>query len=54
MTRAGTPNHCPFCGDTNLWPHEAVQGAWECRSCLRAFKVDMIGHLTRPPLGGDR
>ena len=53
-------NHCPYCGDDNLWPHEAqdaraseVGGAWECRSCLRAFKVTMIGHLARPTPGGD-
>ena len=47
------PFHCPYCGDENLWPHEAERGArataqWECRSCLRAFKVTMIGQL-RPP-----
>ena len=31
-------------------PHEAedVTGAWECRSCLRVFKVTMIGQLNRP------
>ena len=51
-------NHCPYCGDENLWPHESDQGSghgeWECRSCLRAFKVTMIGHLSRPPLGDGR
>ena len=59
-------NHCPYCGDANLWPFEAhrlaspdgalqaedVAGAWECRSCLRAFKVTMIGQLSRPSPGG--
>jgi hypothetical protein len=46
------PYHCPYCGDENLWPHESDQGSghgeWECRSCLRAFKVTMIGQLSRP------
>ena len=55
MSERSVLNHCPYCGDENLWPHEAegVTGAWECRSCLRAFKVTMIGQLTRPPLGGE-
>jgi hypothetical protein len=54
MSERTVLNHCPYCGDENLWPHEAegVTGAWECRSCLRAFKVTMIGQLSRPPLGG--
>jgi len=47
------PNSCPYCGDDNLWPHQSSEdspgfGEWECRSCLRAFKVNMIGQL-RPP-----
>jgi len=61
MAERSVLNHCPYCGDENLWPHEAedaraqaVEGAWECRSCLRAFKVTMIGHLSRPPLGDGR
>jgi transposase-like protein len=56
MTGRAVPFHCPYCGEENLFPHEtdpeSVQGsghgAWECRSCLRAFKVSMIGQL-RPP-----
>ena len=54
MSERTVLNHCPYCGDDNLWPHEAaevehgVTGAWECRSCLRAFKVTMIGQLNRP------
>ena len=52
MSARAVPFHCPYCGDENLWPHEAEEGsshgAWECRSCLRAFKVTMIGQL-RPP-----
>ena len=46
------PFHCPYCGDENLWPHEAEEGTghgqWECRSCLRAFKLIMIGQLRHP------
>ena len=54
--RAGTPYHCPFCGDEDLRPHEVVSesgevtsphGTWECRSCLRAFSLRMLG-LVRP------
>jgi transposase-like protein len=45
------PFHCPYCGDDNLWPHEpadaSVKGAWECRSCQRAFTVKMLGMLRR-------
>ena len=53
MSARAVPYHCPFCGDEDLRPHEAADGtsphgAWECRSCLRAFKVSMIGHLRRP------
>lgn len=58
MTPRATPNHCPFCGDDNLWPHQPEgvdsvepRAAWECRSCLRAFTVSMIKHLPRPALG---
>jgi len=43
-TGRAVPFHCPYCGDTNLWPRE---GGWECRSCLRAFSVTMLGHLDR-------
>ncbi len=53
MSARAVPFHCPFCGDEDLRPHEAEDGtsphgAWECRSCLRAFKVSMIGQLRRP------
>ncbi|MGY2874624.1 putative RNA-binding Zn-ribbon protein involved in translation (DUF1610 family) [Marmoricola sp. URHA0025 HA25] len=64
MSERAVPFHCPYCGDENLWPHEPAagdraestsgHGAWECRSCLRAFKVSMIGQLTRPPITGGR
>ena len=46
------PFHCAYCGDENLFPHEADDGPghgqWECRSCLRVFKINMIGQLPRP------
>ena len=56
MSGRAVPFHCPYCGEENLFPHETAEGsghgaghgAWECRSCLRAFKVSMIGQL-RPP-----
>ena len=56
MSARAVPFHCPYCGDENLWPHEAedagdglrLHGQWECRSCLRAFKLTMIGQLRRP------
>jgi transposase-like protein len=41
--------HCPYCGDTDLFPQE--QG-WECRSCLRAFSVTYLGMIR--PIGGTR
>lgn len=49
MTERGFPNNCPYCGDDDLWPHEAESpegsghGEWECRSCLRAFRLKMLG-----------
>ena len=52
MTQRAVPFHCPYCGDQDLWPHEAdgggsTHGEWECRSCLRAFSLKMLG-LVRP------
>ena len=41
------PFHCPYCGDEDLRPSEAGHGAWECRSCLRAFSLKLLG-LVRP------
>jgi hypothetical protein len=55
------PFHCAYCGDENLFPHEAADGPghgeWECRSCLRVFKINMITTLPRPAsasIGGGR
>lgn len=60
MSERGFPNNCPYCGDDNLWPHEAEapegaagsggHGEWECRSCLRAFRLKMLG-MVRPTQG---
>ena len=52
MTERAVPFHCPYCGDQDLWPHEdehgaSPHGAWECRACLRAFSLRMLG-LVRP------
>ena len=52
MSARAVPFHCPSCGDEDLRPHETEEGsghgAWECRSCLRAFRLSMIGQLRRP------
>ncbi|WP_325475421.1 hypothetical protein [Nocardioides sp.] len=56
MSERAVPFHCPFCGEEDLRPHEVVSesgevtsphGAWECRGCLRAFSLRMLG-LVRP------
>ena len=66
MSGRGVPFHCPYCGDENLWPHEGTlrdasslgssgtvpHGAWECRSCLRAFSLKMLGLRARPESAG--
>ncbi len=39
------PFHCPYCSDEDLRPHGTTHGAWECRSCLRAFNLKFIGQL---------
>ncbi len=55
MSDRAVPFHCPYCGDEDLRPHEtadtargAGHGAWECRACLRAFSLRMLGLLARP------
>lgn len=44
--------YCPYCGETNLWPHEESHGAWTCRDCNRVFAVRFIGIARRsaPPV----
>lgn len=51
MSRA-TLNHCPFCGETELFPREE---GWECRACLRAFAVTYHGMVApaHGETGGD-
>ena len=43
MSERAVPFHCPYCGDTDLRPHGAQGGEWECRSCLRAFSLKLLG-----------
>ena len=47
MSERGFPVHCPYCGEQDLWPHDETHGSWECRGCLRAFTLKMLG-LVRP------
>jgi transposase-like protein len=52
VSERAVPFHCPYCGDEDLRPHENAEGAsphgsWECRSCLRAFSLKLLG-LIRP------
>jgi ribosomal protein L37AE/L43A len=39
--------HCPFCAEEDLHPVEE-HGGWECRSCLRVFRVSLLGLAPRP------
>lgn len=50
MSERAAPFHCPYCGEEDLRPHGDVHGAWECRSCLRAWSLKMLG-LMRPTGG---
>jgi transposase-like protein len=52
MSERAVPFHCPYCGDEDLRPHEAGHGTWECRACLRAFSLKMLGVLSRPASAG--
>ncbi|MCW2747658.1 MAG: hypothetical protein JWP10_800 [Nocardioidaceae bacterium] len=45
MTSRATPFHCPYCSDEDLRPHGEKHGEWECRSCMRAFRLGYIGML---------
>ena len=46
--------YCPYCGETNLWPHEDSHGAWSCRDCNRVFAVRFIGIAGRRAATGAR
>jgi ribosomal protein L37AE/L43A len=48
MSDRAVPFHCPYCGDQDLRPSEQGPGSWECRACLRAFSLKLLG-LVRPP-----
>ena len=51
MSERAVPFHCPYCGEQDLRPHEESPTAtWECRGCLRAFSLKLIG-LIRPTGG---
>ena len=41
------PMHCPYCGAENLWPYPDTHSGWECRACLRAFTVSLLGLTSR-------
>jgi ribosomal protein L37AE/L43A len=47
MSERLVPYSCPYCADEDLRPHGETHGEWECRSCLRAFRLKFLGHLTR-------
>jgi hypothetical protein len=47
MSERAFPQYCPYCGEQDLWPHDESPGSWECRGCLRAFSLKMLG-LVRP------
>ena len=53
MSERMAPFHCPYCGEEDLRPHEVEEGsghgAWECRSCMRAFKLSFFGLLRPAP-----
>ncbi|WP_310723285.1 hypothetical protein [Streptomyces sp. N2A] len=45
MSERAAPFYCPYCGDEDLRPSEEGHGAWECRSCSRAFRLSFLGLL---------
>lgn len=52
MSERATPYLCPYCGEDDLRPSADDTSGWECRSCLRAFVVRMLGMIK--PEGGLR
>lgn len=58
MSGRGVPFHCPYCGGEDLRPHEtddgAGHGAWECRACLRAFTLKMLGMIAPRSTGPEK
>ncbi|MFJ3303629.1 hypothetical protein ACIPSA_10960 [Streptomyces sp. NPDC086549] len=50
MSERAAPFYCPYCGDEDLRPSEALEGghgAWECAACNRAFQLKFLGLLAR-------
>ncbi|WP_405868106.1 MULTISPECIES: hypothetical protein [unclassified Streptomyces] len=50
MSERAAPFYCPYCGDEDLRPSEALNGshgAWECAACNRAFQLKFLGLLAR-------
>lgn len=47
MSSRQPPMYCPYCSDQDLHPSDQESGAWECRSCVRVFVVQMLG-INRP------
>ena len=47
VSSRAVPYHCPYCGETDLWPHEPT--GWECRGCRRAFQVQLLGLTSVAP-----
>ena len=40
------PFFCPYCGEEELRPAGSEPGAWQCRSCARAFTLRFAGVLS--------
>ena len=53
MSTRSVPFHCPYCGDEDLLPHSGRHGDWECRACLRAFSLRLLGLLSPTHLDAD-
>jgi hypothetical protein len=56
VSERAVPFLCPYCSDEDLRPFVDDEGAsphgsWECRSCLRAFSLRMLG-MVRPRTAG--
>lgn len=51
MSERAAPFYCPYCGDEDLLPSEEGHGAWECRSCSRAFRLKFLGLLAQELTG---
>jgi ribosomal protein L37AE/L43A len=43
MSPRAVPFYCPFCGEQDLRPDDAGDGAWRCDSCERRFELAFVG-----------